>query len=206
MADEVYQFLDFEEKLPTSLYEFDDPTSPCVFSIHSFSKIIGPGMRLGWIAAYEKLMSRLLDCGPIHSGGGLNPFTAAIFTEMFKSGFVDDQLARLRPHYKEMCDAMCDAIDEYVSSAVGRDEKIHYYRPTGGFFCFITLPPRYDTQKLLHLAQSHGVSYFAGCNSSPDKSLFKSSIRLCYAFLEKDKIVEGVKRLGSAISQFRSEL
>lgn len=205
MADEVYQFLHFGKDLPTSLFEFDDPSSPCVFSINSFSKLIGPGMRLGWIATHQKQMSHLLNSGSLQSGGGFNPFTGAIFTELVRSGFLKKQVARLREHYMAMCDVLCTAIDQYVRPAIGEDECIQYHRPTGGFFCFLTLPERYDTQQLLELAQSCGVSYFVGRNSSPDKTLFKSSIRLCFAFLDKDAIEEGVKRLGTAVVQYREK-
>lgn len=147
-------------------------------------------------------MVRLLECGPLHSGGGFNPFMGAVVAEMIENGFVKEQVKNLRAYYKDTCDTMCDAIDQYVCTAVRKDEQITYYRPTGGFFCFLKLPDRFDTQKLLEIAKQYGVSYFAGCNSSPDKTLFTNCIRLCFAFVEKDGIVKGVQRLGEAIAKY----
>lgn len=205
VSDEVYQFLHFGKDFPTSLFEFDDPSSPCVFAINSFSKLIGPGMRLGWVATHQQQMSVLLSSGPLQSGGGFNPFTGAIFSELLKSGFLNNQVVRLREYYSAMCGVMCNAIDRYLCPAVEEHERVQYYRPTGGFFCFVTFPERYDTQQLLEFAQSCGVSYFVGRNSSPDKTLFKSSIRICFAFVGKDAIEEGVKRLGTAVAQYREK-
>lgn len=202
MADEVYQFLSFADDFPTSLFEFDDPSNPTVFSINSFSKLLGPGLRLGWILTHKSHMDRLLECGALQSGGGFNPFMGGVITEMLANGFVDTQVSKLRAHYKSTCTALCDSIDKYVSTAVRADEVITYRQPTGGFFCFVDLPKRFDTEKLLEIAKECGVSYFAGCNSSPDKSLFKNCIRLCFGFLNEPEIVEGVKRLGTAIKGY----
>lgn len=202
MSDEVYQFLSFDAELPKSLFEFDDASNPCVFAINSFSKLLGPGLRLGWIATHKPHMDRLLECGPLHSGGGFNPFMGAVVAEMIENGFVEKQVERVRKHYKSTCTALCDAIDKYVCTAVREDEEVTYLKPTGGFFCFLTLPERYDTQQLLEVAQKCGVSYFVGRHSSPDKSLFKNCVRLCFAFAESDVIVEGVKRLGKAMKEY----
>lgn len=199
----MYQFLTFGTDFPTSLFEYDDPSNPTVFAVNSFSKILGPGLRLGWIATHPSHMSRILDCGPLHSGGGFNPFMGTVVDEMIRSGFVQQQVSKLCAYYKENSDIMCQAIDDYIVPAVADDEKVTYFKPTGGFFCFITLPQRFDTTKLLQTsAKDSGVSYFAGCNSSPDKNSFHNCIRLCFAFLERDQIVEGVKRVGNAIQMY----
>lgn len=162
-------------------------------------------MRLGWVAAHPQILSRFLNVGGLQSGGGFNPFTGAIFSELFESGFMDKHVRHIRKHYSETSQVLCAAIDDYLCTAVEENEHVHYHRPTGGFFCFVTLPERYDTQQLLEIAQSRGVSYFVGRNSSPDKTLFKSSIRLCYAWLEKDMITEGVRRLGEAVKEYRKK-
>lgn len=162
-------------------------------------------MRLGWIATHQQQMSVLLGSGPLQSGGGFNPFTGAIFSELLQSGFLNKQVARLREHYGAMSKVLCTAIDHYLCPAVEKHECVQYHRPTGGFFCFVTFPERYDTQQLLEFAQSCGVSYFVGRNSSPDKASFKSSIRLCFAFVGKDAIEEGVKRLRTAVVRYREK-
>lgn len=202
VSDEVYQFLSFSDEFPISLFEYDDKSNPTVFAINSFSKILGPGLRLGWIATHQKHMNRILDCGPLHSGGGFNPFMGGVVDEMIRNGFVEQQVVKICEQYKRNCDILCQAIDDYIIPAVRNDEKVTYSKPTGGFFCFITLPQRFNTQTLLEDAKELGVSYFAGCNSSPDKKSFNNCIRLCHAFLESDQLIEGVKRVGKAMQQY----
>lgn len=199
IADEVYQFLYFKEGIPTSLFEFDDATNPSVFAINSFSKLLGPGLRLGWVCTHDAHMKRLLDCGSLQSGGGFNPFMGEAVTELLDNGFVLEHVQTVRDTYKNNCEILCDAVDKYVKPMVAEDESIEFNRPSGGFFCFLTLPQRFDTDKLLPVAKDNGVIYFAGRHSSPDKKLFTNCIRLCFAFQEADAIVEGVKRLGEAI-------
>lgn len=183
------------------MFEYDDPADPTVFSLNSFSKLLGPGLRLGWVTAHKKLLDRLLDCGALHSGGGFNPFTGGIVAQLFENKFIDDQISKVRAQYKENCLTLCEALNKYVVPALV-EEEVKFTVPTGGFFCFVTLPERIDADKLLEVAKSRGVSYFVGKHSSPDKSKFKNCVRLCFAFLEQDAIVEGVKRLGQAVKAY----
>lgn len=202
-ADEVYQFLKFgTSKVPKSLFEYDDPSDPVVFSINSFSKLLGPGMRLGWLTAHKPFISRILDCGALHSGGGFNPLTSAVVLQLFNNGFMDKHIALLRREYEASCVALCKAIEEHLVPALKPDEKLQYHTPAGGFFCFITLPERYDADKLLEQCKENGVSFFVGKHFSPAKDSFKSSLRLCFAWLEIDELVEGVRRLGKTVREF----
>lgn len=202
MSDEVYQFLSFTDKIPTSLYEFDDPSKPTVFSMNSFSKILGPGLRLGWLSTAPKHMERLLDCGSLQSGGGFNPFTSVICSEMMKNGFVARHANTVRDDLHNCAQILCNAIEKYMRPALKEGEEMTYYRPTGGFFCFIHLPKRFDADELLVVAKQKGVSYFCGKHSSPDKSSFKNCIRLCFAFVD-DQIEEGVRRIGEAMKDYQ---
>lgn len=196
-------FLKFGSTEPSkSLFEYDDPSDPVVFSVSSFSKLLGPGMRLGWIAAHEPYISRILDCGALQSGGGFNPMTSAVILELLEKGFLDEQVQCLRQEYQASCQALCKAIDEHLRPALRPGEELQYENPEGGFFCFITLPDRFDTDKLLEVSKKSGVSFFAGKHFSPGQCSFKSSLRLCFAWCEIDEIVEGVRRLGKAIKEY----
>lgn len=136
------------------------------------------------------------------SGGGFNPFTSAVVLEMMESGFVDKQVRLLREEYAKTCEVLCESIDEFMASAMRPGEKLRYEKPEGGFFCFVTLPERFDCEKLLDVAKEHGVSYFAGRHSSPDKKGFANSLRFCFAFVDADVIREGVRRVAEAMKAY----
>lgn len=201
-SDEVYVFLSFEDDFPTSLFDYDDPANPKVLAFNSFSKLIGPGLRLGWMAAHNPHMERMLNCGSLQSGGGFNPLTSAIVSEMITSGTVYDHVKRVREYYKKMCKLLISELETTLQSALREGEVLSFEKPTGGFFIFIYLPERINTEKLLDLAKKHGVSFFAGCHSSADKSQFQNAIRLCFAFAENEEIREGVKRLAEAVRAY----
>lgn len=205
-SDEVYTFLRFaSEDIPTSLFEYDLPAQPVVFAINSFSKLLGPGLRLGWIATHEQHMSRLLDCGALQSGGGFNPFTSEIVADLLDNGFVEEHSAKLRTHYGQTCSVMCEAIEKYVGAALKDGEKLTFEKPEGGFFLFIRLPDRFDCDTLLSRAKDNGVSFFAGKHFTDDGNGLRNCIRLCFAFCEQDEILEGVKRLATTIKNYDVE-
>lgn len=204
MADEVYQMLAWDSGTnpAPSCFDLDDPSNPTVFAISSFSKLLGPGIRVGWIETDKTHIARILACGTLQSGGGANPLASGMVLELLRSGFVDNHIERLRTEYKVCSDAMCAGLESDVKGALQPGEKLKYHTPKGGFFCFVTLPPRIDTSKLLDSAQKlHGVNYFAGSHFCDGGTQFNSSLRLCFAFLKKPEIVEGMKRLAHAIAQ-----
>ena len=200
-SDEVYVMLSFAEAPPPSLMAFDDPQQPTVLAMNSFSKILGPGMRLGWIETHPSHIERLVSSGLLLSGGGLNPFTSAIVVELLRSGFQQQHVSRLRLHYAACCHAMCQTLDECLPPEIAADT--HYVHPEGGFFLWLRLPSWVDTEQLLELAVAeHGVSFFAGARftSVPDSQ--RHTLRLCFAWLDRDRIVAGVRRLGAAIQAY----
>lgn len=121
---------------------------------------------------------------------------------MMDSGFVDLHLERLRTYYAMTANVLCDAIEKYVSPALRDGEKIRYYKPTGGFFCFLELPPRFNADNLLGLAEKHGISFLVGKQCCPEKKKFLNCIRLCFAFEDEQQITEGIRRLGKAIQVY----
>lgn len=198
----MYQFLHFGETVPTSLYEYDSVDNPTVFSVNSFSKILAPGLRVGWIATNKKYISRLLECPSLQSGGGFNPMASAVVSQLMESDFLYKHTDFLRKNYKKTCDVLCSALEEHVVPALKDGEKLIYEKPTGGFFCFVSLPERFDTEKLLDISVKKGVTYFCGKFFSPDEKSFKNCLRLCFAFLEAEEITKGVERLAEAVRSY----
>ncbi|HRI56541.1 MAG TPA: PLP-dependent aminotransferase family protein, partial [Anaerolineae bacterium] len=98
LADEVYHCLSYGDVAsPPPLASFVD--SGAVLSLGSFSKILAPGLRLGWIQGRGDRLQTLAQCGLLDSGGGLNPFTAAVVRSALELGLQGQHLERLRQVY-----------------------------------------------------------------------------------------------------------
>ena len=89
-----------------------------VFYLGSFSKIMAPGLRLGWIQAGAKLMSRLTGCGLVDSGGGLNPFTSGVMRSAIDLGVLENQLEKLKTVYTRRKIALSNALAELLPDSV----------------------------------------------------------------------------------------
>jgi DNA-binding transcriptional MocR family regulator len=157
LADEVYQLLDYtagrdsagRPNLPMT--ESTVPPQPLahvsdsdtVISLGSFSKILAPGLRLGWIEAAPTLLDRLAAGGLLQSGGGFNPFTAEIVRSLLEQGWQDEFLAHLKTTYRSRAAALSRALHRYLPDAA------QFTEPAGGFFIWVKLPQVADTADLL---------------------------------------------------------
>mmetsp|Transcript_8410 Transcript_8410/g.15218 ORF Transcript_8410/g.15218 Transcript_8410/m.15218 type:complete len:400 (-) Transcript_8410:824-2023(-) len=205
VVDEVYRFLTFpaDSAPPKSVRSFDNDSCPCVIALNSFSKLLGPGLRLGWMTAHPSLIQKLVESGLILSGGGLNPVTSEAIAELIRTGEQRKIITNLRKVYESKMNAMSDAVDRYIIADVC--PQAVYYKPTGGFFFWLRFPDGLlDTWQLNEIAQlKHGVSFFPGAkfSSSGRKTPLDNCLRMCFAFLESDELEEGVRRLSCAIKQ-----
>lgn len=187
VADEVYHLLSYSETPPKPLGCFG---SEHVVSLGSFSKILAPGLRLGWVQTSEKLRQRLENYGVIASGGGLNPFTSAIVRGVIELGLQASYLTHLKRIYRERSSLLVQAIREHLQELQIEDVQ-------GGYFVWLRLSD-IDTTELLTKAKLYKVGFQPGVKFSSSGQL-KDCLRLCFAFYDGDKLQEGVKRLALAI-------
>lgn len=192
IADEVYQLLNFRDKLPpmpmAALIESDT-----VFSIGSFSKILAPGLRLGWIQAGPKLLDRLVDIKFIDSGGALNQFTSHIVRSVIELGLQEQYLKQLRHIYHERSTLLCQAIREHFGHVA------HFREPDGGFFVWVELAPEIDMQALHIVAAQYDVGFLPGTNCS-GQGQCNNFMRFSFAHYESDDLVKAAQRLEQALS------
>jgi 2-aminoadipate transaminase len=192
IADEVYHLLRFapgEMPPAMSAYVDDGP----VLSIGTFSKILAPGMRLGWVHGSVERLAALADSGLILSGGGLNPVTSSLATAMMRMGWQQEYLEWLRATFARRSATMIAALRQHMPAWV------EYDVPSGGYFVWLRLPPNVDGAALRALGKEHGVDVRHGAQFSPTGRL-ANHLRLSYAFYDDDEIAEGVARLGRALS------
>ena len=192
VADEVYQLLAYTGTPPAPMAKFTEAAT--VLSLGSFSKILAPGLRLGWIQTHPDLMSRLTTNGVIYSGGGLNPFTSAIVQSAIELGLQHKQLSYLKKIYLSRKIALNSALRKYLP------DNISFVEPDGGFFTWVELPSGIDAEKLLAEAHTHDVGFAPGMAFSPQMNLI-NYIRLCFAYYEESELKEGAKRLASVVKR-----
>ncbi|MBU1697197.1 MAG: aminotransferase class I/II-fold pyridoxal phosphate-dependent enzyme, partial [Proteobacteria bacterium] len=174
--------------LPMTYYD----TSGRVFSLGSFSKILAPGLRLGWMQAQPSLLEPFITCGYLGSGGGLSPFVSSIVNSLIELGLQKDYLNLLKKTYQDRMITLSEALRRHIPSLTFTD-------PSGGYFIWSCLPEGVDTQALLFQAHEHQVGFQTGINFSNSKR-FRNYLRFCFAFYKKEDLVEGVKRLSKIIS------
>ena len=189
IADEVYQLLSYTARPPLPLAYFD--TSRRVFSLGSFSKILAPGLRLGWMQAKPDMLEPFAVCGFMDSGGGLNPFVSAIVKSMLELGLQDDYLNSLKSTYRRRMLALSSALKQYIP-------KLSFNEPGGGYFIWSHLDEDVNAEDLLGGAQKCQTGFQPGIKFSSDQGL-NNYLRFCFAFYGVSDLEEGVRRLAKVI-------
>ena len=185
VADEAYHFLPYTQAPPGSFAVYTEDVEQ-IISVNSFSKILAPGLRLGWIQAHGAVNDRLAGSGLLESGGGMNPYTSALVRGLIESGGLEENIYSLRREYSLRLDAMEAALHQHLPSAV-------YKLPQGGFFFWVQLPG-VDGTELRREAQEYIVDFRQGMLFSSQRGM-QDYIRLSFCFYGPEAIEEGVKRL-----------
>ena len=189
IADEVYQMLAYTSTPPPPMTYFD--TSARVLSMGSFSKILAPGLRLGWVQARPSLLEPLIAAGYLESGGGLNPFVSSVVSSMIELGLQKDYLNSLKKTYRQRMIVLSGALRRQIPA-------LTFSHPHGGYFIWSFLPEGTDSETLLAEANKHQVGFQPGIKFSSAKGLC-NYLRFCFAFYEEADLLEGVERLSRVI-------
>ncbi len=185
VADEVYQLLAYTLTPPPPLAAND--SSGRILSLGSFSKILAPGLRLGWIQADPVLLERFLARSFLVSGGGLNPFVSSVVNSMIELGLQKEHLHYLRNVYLERIRVMSQALRLKIPF-------LTFSEPHGGYFIWCRLPDGADTEDLLAIAETHKAGFQPGVRFSSMNAL-RNYLRLSFAYYANDKLVQGIERL-----------
>ena len=173
IADEVYQFLYFDQPPPPPLAFYSEN----VISMGSFSKILAPSLRLGWIHSSPKYINLLKNSGILDSSGGLNPYTSAIVNKIIMNGDLKTNIEFLQYELKTRCDALYHALTEQLS--------IPIRKPEGGYFIWFNLGKIIDKPDVK-------VHYGNKFSNNPDNFKF---VRLSFSYYKPEELVLGVERL-----------
>jgi len=189
-ADEVYQLLWFEEPPPPAMGTLTGAGN--ILSLGSFSKILAPGLRLGWIQTSEPLMDRLLDAGVVNSGGSFNHFTSLVAREAIDQGLQSSFLHHLRQRYAHRATIMDDLLREHFG------ERAAWLRPGGGYFFWLEFDRLFDAASVRSHAAQFQTGFQPGENFSCRGAL-QNCLRLSFAHYGEAEIREGIIRLARLI-------
>jgi DNA-binding transcriptional MocR family regulator len=186
VADEVYQLLNYFDEPPLAFGAMIE--SETVISLGSFSKILAPGLRLGWIQTSRVLRQRLLATGFINSGGGINRYTSHIVRLAIDLGLLDEHVASLRRAYRSRVSAMDAALEEHFADIA------QWSRPNGGYFIWVEFSEGVETTPLKQKAAALATGFQPGTVFSSTGSL-QNFMRLSFAPYDEKDILKGIARL-----------
>jgi len=183
LEDDCYVDLRYDGYPVPSIHSLDE--AGLVMYVGSFSKIIAPGMRIGYLTAPPAVMDIVR---PIKSGGGVNQFTA-LAVHRYATSRLQDHIADINDILRAKRDAMLAALGENFGSAASWD------RPDGALYVWVKLREDADLTATHALALDADVGYQPGVNFAPDGVSGKNYARLCYGYNTPEEIHEGIARL-----------
>uniref|UniRef100_K3WUR6 Aminotransferase class I/classII large domain-containing protein n=1 Tax=Globisporangium ultimum (strain ATCC 200006 / CBS 805.95 / DAOM BR144) TaxID=431595 RepID=K3WUR6_GLOUD len=226
ISDEPYNLLTLDTKTKpyASLASYD--TSGRVVSLGSFSKILAPGLRLGWAQSSKETIQALSSVGTIRSGGGQNPITAGIVHSVLQLNLLAPHIEMLQRVFMSRKATLCSALRELCPECA-------FVEPAGGYFVWVQLPDSVDVELLFAEASTHhGVAFTPGTRCSlgpqaaaaapstrdaqavevekteatqaPVAAMMSRFVRLSFAFYSDDEIRVGVQRLQTALRVIQS--
>lgn len=163
-----------------------------VIQLGTFSKLISPGLRIGWICAPVsaiKIIEKAKQAVDLHS----STFTQYIAAEFLKRGWLDPHIEKIRAAYAIKRDIMIAAMREHFPSSV------RWPHPDGGLFLWVQLPEHVSATRVFQQAVNEGVAFIFGRPFHPDGS-GDNTMRLNFASSTHEDLVEGIKRLGRVLA------
>ena len=162
-----------------------------VFYLGSFSKMLAPALRLGWIVAPADLMPRITTLRESFDLESSTLVQRAV-AEFVSRGLLEPHLEQISAAHRERCEAMLRALEEHLSDIA------RWSKPDGGVFVWVSLPEQLDTTEMFQKAIEQRVAYIPGGVFSVDGST-KNALRLNFSNVKPDAIKEGVARLAGVI-------
>jgi 2-aminoadipate transaminase len=162
-----------------------------VIHLGSFSKVLAPGLRVGYLIAPAPLHRKLVQAkqaADLHTPS----YTQRIVYETVKDGFLDVQIPRIRELYSQRCGVMLEAMSAYFPPGV------RWLRPEGGMFIWVTLPQGMDSMALLDKAIAANVAFVPGAPFFANDPQV-NTLRLSFVTVPPEKIRKGIETLGALI-------
>ena len=162
-----------------------------VIYMGSFSKILTPGIRLGYVVGPAPLIRKLeqaKQAADLHT----STLTQMVVYEVIKDGFLNEHIPTIRSFYSGQCDVMLAAMTKHFPAGVT------WTRPEGGMFIWVTLPAHANSKQLLDEAIAQNVAFVPGAPFYADNPA-TNTLRLSFVTVSPERINEGIEKLGKLI-------
>lgn len=191
IEDNPYGELRFEGELLPAIKHYD--TEGRVVYLGTFSKIMCPGFRLGWVGASPEIVNKytLIKQGADLQASTISQMEVAMFLKEYN---IEEHIEKIKEVYKRRRDLMIKVMKEEFP------EEVKYTYPEGGLFTWVTFPDHINTRDLAVKALEKKVAFVPG-GSFYANGGHENSMRLNYSAMQDDKIVEGMKRLAEVIKE-----
>lgn len=186
LEDDAYGELSFDEN-PVPIKSIDKCGR--VLQVGSLSKVVAPGMRIGWIAGESEFIKAFewfkkdLD----------HPFAQSSMAVYLENTDFEKRLDLLKNTYRSKCTALIRSMEQFLP------ESVSWYVPDGGYFVWVKTPG-VDTSLLLSQALANGVSYVPGKYFFLDQNDGTEFLRLSFSYADEKEMIEGIRRLGQLIA------
>ncbi|NIF21699.1 MULTISPECIES: aminotransferase-like domain-containing protein [Pantoea] len=191
--DDPYSEINFSsEKFRTlKSYAQEMGASDQVIYTSTFSKILAPGARVGWIVSpswLKQSVVNLKQSTDLHTSS----LSQSLTRHYLETGRLQSQIALISKEYKKKCDALCVAMESELG------DRIRFHRPLGGMFLWATFKEPFNTTEWLKTTLQNGVVYVPGeffyCDN-PDQS----TLRLSYASVSEENLLKAAQRLKASL-------
>ncbi len=189
--DNPYGELRFSGEAVPTIKSLDDTGRVVYFG--SFSKILAPGLRIGFASGAPELIAKMTICKQVQD------VHTPVLTQMIAHEFVtkysiDEHIKKISKVYGEKCKYMIELMDKYFPSCV------EHTNPDGGLFLFCTMPDGIDSKELLLKAIEKNVAFVPGATTMLDTTKTYSSFRLNYSMASFEQIEKGIKILAEVLN------
>lgn len=191
IEDNPYGELRFKGEFLPALKTMD--TKDLVIYLGTFSKILAPGYRLGWICCGSDIFDKmtLIAQAAVLQTATVSMMVVSKYLDMFD---LDAHVQKIRDTYRHRCDLMISTMDEYFP------KEAKFTRPEGGLFTWVEMPEYVNTRDMAADALALNVAFVPGDGFFPNGGNFHC-LRMNYSNMPDDRIVEGVKRLAEVMKK-----
>ena len=198
LSDETYQFLNFDltqnqQSLVSQLYGYNN-----VISMGTFSKLIAPSLRLGWINTQNKELHNLLNtCGFMDSGGSVNQVVARLVCDYVKENDIVRVIKKTVEFLKNNCDKLCYILDRYR-------EYFSYEKPNGGYFIWVK-HLQFDGKKFQEICMENKLNFHLGNKFSANPDTNTEYFRLSFSYYDYTDYDYFSERLEKSIYDYKKK-
>ncbi|MBW1721413.1 MAG: PLP-dependent aminotransferase family protein [Deltaproteobacteria bacterium] len=195
LEDQPYRELRYSGERIITLWElarteFDDPKRVTIAK--SFSKILGPGLRLGFAAGPPEILGPMVKWAQ-KSTVSPDCVTQRVTARFIERGLMREHIRKIIDLYRPRRDAMLEALDAHMPP------DARWTVPEGGMFIWVSLDQGLNTDRLFDRALEHQVAFIPGSKFYPEGIVKSNELRLNFSYTDVDLIHEGIKRLGNLL-------